>query len=102
MVVKLEILGVSELIRQDIQVNCCNQHDKDDHSADVRPDIDKLVVTLAQTAHDTPATEMIDSISAQDKSIINGELMCFLDRTDVGLATMLPLFYQFFRQIWGI
>ena len=66
----------------------------------MRPNIDKFVVTLAQATQDAPATVMIDPISAQDESIINGELWRFVDRTDVWRAT-LPIFNQIFRQISG-
>ena len=55
---------VSELIWQDLDVYPGYQSYKDDNSTDVRPDIDKLIMTRAQAAHNAFASMMIDSVAS--------------------------------------
>ena len=55
---------VSELIWQDLDVYPGYQSYKDDNSTDVGPDIDKLIMTRAQAAHNALASMMIDSVAS--------------------------------------
>ena len=63
-VVQIELVCVSELIWQNLDVYPDYQSDKDDNSTDVRPNIDKLIVTRAQAAQDAFASMMIDSVAS--------------------------------------